>query len=347
MKKQQDDRLLEWTINKAKTEFKDDICLMLEHNTYTLTEDLNVRYMKEFISNSDELTGLARTFIINGIGYDYWQRKWEDYERIAEVKDYYTTSLMDSEIIYYKDEEDKQRFLNLQARLRENLSNPKYMYERGLEWLNKAMDIYKVLMFENDICNVSKGAGFIADYLSVAVACVNQQYFKSGIVAQVEVLSQMGTIPERFIDIYKSIVREKSVDVLKELSHEIIASTRAFFKSQNKWNKEQNIVPNYKELATWYQECSYYFRRLYYYCSNDMPDIAFQQSFNLQSDLDWLTVDFNISGLDLLSAFDVDNLTEYAIHAKTIEQKIVSAIEGNSVSIDSYPTIEDFIKKNS
>lgn len=33
MKKEVDNRLMEWTINKAKTEFKDDICLMLELNT--------------------------------------------------------------------------------------------------------------------------------------------------------------------------------------------------------------------------------------------------------------------------------------------------------------------------
>lgn len=347
MNKEPDNRLVEWTINKAMTQYKDDVCLMLEHNTYTLPEDLNVRYMNRFVSNSDKLIGLARTFIINGIGYDYWQNKWEDLERIADAKDYYITSLLDSKIIYYNNEEDKQRFLYLQAKLRANLANPKYMYERGLEWLNKAMDIYKTLMFEDSLCNVRKGAGFIADHLSVAVACANQQYFKRGIVSQIELLSEMKHIPRNFVELYQKIVRIKSVDELKVLSHDMIAVTRDFFKAQNKWSKAETSVPDYTYLASWYQECSYYFRRLYYYCSNNMPEIAFHQSIGLQADLDYLSVDFHISDLDLLSSFDASDLADYAAHAKMIEQKIITAIEENGITIESYPTVDDFLQKNS
>jgi len=347
MNKQTDNRLMEWTINKAQTEFKDDVRLMLEHNTYTLPEDVNVRYMNGFIVNSDKFIGLARTFIINGIGYDYWQRKWENYEDLAEARGYYTTSLIDSEIVYYKDEEDKQHFLYLQAKLRANLADPKYMYERGLEWLDKVMDLYKTLMFEEILCNVRKGAGFIIDYLSVAVACVNQRYFKRGIVAQTDILSEMETVPENFIELYKQIAGSKNVDELKNLCHEIIALTRSFFKAQNKWASTKPHQPDYKYLASWYQECSYYFRRLYYYCDNNMPEMAFHQSFNLQSDLDYLMTDYNISDLDLLSFFDTGNLEAHKAHSKIVEQKIVSEIEENGVKIEEYSTVEEFVEKNS
>ena len=347
MKKETDNRLLEWTINKAKTEYKDDVCLMLEHNTYSLPEDLNVRYMNGFYSNSDKLIGLARTFIINGIGYDYWQNKWDVLEKKADVKDYFITTLLDSEIIYYKNEEDKQRFLYLQAKLRANLANPKYMYERGLEWLDKAMDIYKTLMFENSLSNVRKGAGFIADHLSVAVACVNGQYFKSGIVSQIEILAKMEYIPKNFIELYKKIVRTKDVEELKILSHDMIATTRDFFKVKNKWVQNESATPDFKELAAGIRSVAYYFRRLYYYCNNNMPESAFHQSFGLQPDLDYLMSDFKISNLDLLSSFDADNLAGYAAHVKTIEQKIISAIEENGVTIESYPSVEDFLQKNS
>lgn len=347
MRKETDNRLLEWTINKAETEFKEEVCLMLEHNTYTLPEDLNVRYINRFISNSDKLIGLARTFIINDIGYDYWQNKWEDLERIADAKDYFLTSLLDSSIVYYKNNEDKQRFLYLQEKLRTNLADPKYMYERGLEWLDTATNIYKNMLFEDGLSKMRKAAGFIADQLSVSIALVNQQYFKRGIEPQIEPLSKMKHIPENFIELYKQVVRANSAEELKSLSHDMIAVTRIFFKSQNKWQKAEDSLPDYKELAAWYQECCYYFRRLYYYCEHDMPEIAFIQSGHLQSDLDYLEVDFNLFDLDLLSRFDANNLTVYANYAKTIEEKIKSAIVEHGITIESYSTLEDFIEKNS
>ena len=345
MKKEADNRLMEWTINKAKTEFKDDVCLMLELNTYTHPDELDVRHISRFVSNSDKLTGLARTFIINGIGYDFWQNNWEKLERIAEVKDYLTTSLLDCELVYYKDEEDRQRFLYLQAKLRANLANPRYMYERGLEWLNRAMELYKTLMFENGLCHTRKNAGFIADYLSVAVACFNQQYIKRGIESQIEPLLKMKYIPENFTELYKDIVRAKSVDEIKSLSHSIIDVTRDFFKNKNCWDKNGASVPDYKELAMWYQECSFYFQRLYYYCNNTMVEKAFSQGINLQCDLDNLASDFNID-LDLLSSFNADNLMDYSAHAKSVENRIISAIEENGVRIETYPTVDDFLKMN-
>jgi hypothetical protein len=341
-----DNRLLEWTINKAKTEFKDDICFMLEHGKHTLPEDSQVRFISGFVSNADHLIGMARTFIINGIGYDYWQREWKDFERIADIKDYYTCSLADAKLVYYKDEEDKQRFLYLQAKLRKNLDDPKYMYERGLEWLDKAMDIYKTLLFEEALCNVRMNAGFIADRLSVAVACVNQKYFDNGVIAQIEPLSKMEYVPENFVELYKKIVRSQDIDELKSLSHEMLSSTKKFFKAQNKWVKNAQEKPDYQELAFWYQEGSYYFHRLYCHCRDNQPENAFHQCINLQPEFNFLMEDFKISDLDLLSNFDADNLAEVAACAKIIEQRIISEIEGNGVTIEIYPTLEDFLEKN-
>ncbi len=339
-------QLVEWTINKAKTVYKDEVCLMIEHNTYTLEQDKSVRYVNGFISQSEKPIGLARTFIIDGIGYDLQQTSWEAFEKKANVKDYYITTLADSEILYYKSEEDKQRFINMQKKLQTNLENSAYMYERGLEWLSNAMEIYKTMMFEDELYKVRKAAGFIADYLSVSVACVNQTYFKSGVMCEIDQLRLMKQIPEHFIELYESIVKAESGDEIKSLCHDIINSTRKFFKSQNRVQQRNSSQPDYTTLAEWYQECIYYFKRVYHYCNEHNPTVAFTLTCGFQTDIDDISTDFGISGLDILSHFDVENLTDFAKQVKIAEQKIVSAIEDSGVRIDSYVTIEDFIKNN-
>lgn len=57
----------------------------------------------------------------------------------------------------------------MQAKLQENLRDPEFIFKKALEKLNVAMEIYQTIMFEDGIGKVRMAAGFIADYLSVAV----------------------------------------------------------------------------------------------------------------------------------------------------------------------------------
>jgi hypothetical protein len=343
--KEIDNRLVEWAIKETETHYKDQVSILLEHNTYCLEEDKNVRYVNSIISDSKEYIGLARTFIVNGNGYDINQLSWESFERDAEVKGYYVTILAEANILYSKNEADKQRFLYLRAKFFANLQNSEYMFERGLEWLNNAMDVYKTLLFEEEFSKVRKGAGFIGDYLAVAVACYNQTYFKS--FTKLQELNAMKYLPNNFIEQYKQIVRTKTVSELQSLCHEIIKTTRDFFKMNDKRVRENKVAPDYGYLAYWYQECSYYFKRIYYFCANNEAELAFDGSFHIQTDLDEIAKDFNISNLDIISNFDVSDLSGFAKKVKQAEENIVAAIKSNNMKIDSYSSVDEFIIQNS
>ncbi|KAI4453214.1 presequence protease [Holotrichia oblita] len=139
-------------------------------------------------------------------GYDFNQVSWESFERDAEVKGFFVTVLADANILYSKNEADKQRFLYLRAKFNANLANPQYMFERGLEWLNNAMKIYKTLLFEDTLYKVRKAAGAIMKYLAVAIACYNQIYNKS--FNRLEDLKTMKQVPNGLIEQCGQIVLE-------------------------------------------------------------------------------------------------------------------------------------------
>lgn len=343
--KETDNRLIEWAINETLLHYKNQVSILLEHNTYCLEKDRNIRYINTIISDSKERIGLARTFIINGVGYDFNQVSWESFERDAEVKGYFVTVLAEANILYNKNEADKQRFLYLRAKFNANLANPVYMYERGLEWINNAMEIYNILLFEDTLYKVRKAAGFIRDYLAVAVAYFNQTYFKS--FNRLEDLYLMNHIPDNFIEQYNQVSDTKSTDEIKTLCHSIIKTTRAFFISNDKRIKDSNNTPHYQYLADWYQECSYYFKRIYHFCDENKSALAFSESCGIQTDLEDIAKDFAIPELDILTYFDANDLSSYAKKVKLAENNIISAIKSNNIKIDIYSSVDEFISKNS
>ena len=340
------ERLVNWVINKIKTEYKDEVCLLIGHNTLKLEKDADEKSLGFYIPASERASGLAKTFIIDGIGYDLFPMSWERMERTAELNEYNTTCLADAKLLYYRNEEDKKRFIGLQAKLRDNLKNPKFMLNKALEKLNVVMEIYQTMMFEETLYKIRKASGFIADYLSIAIANANLTYFRNGQTNQIPDLLAMKSIPKDFVRLYEAIVRARSSEELKKLCYEMISNTRQFLSAKKGKRENGNYNRNFEDLASWYQELRYTWRRVYHWCDKRDAVRAFMWGCFLQSELDIVREEFGISELDLLSAFNADDMTAYRKQAEILEKQIVSTIEKHGVVIDAYDSIDEFLKKN-
>jgi len=346
MSKKNSAGLSDWAIKKIESEYPNDVCLLLEHRTLKLEKDMEELAFSFYIPATNRANGLARTFIINGIGYDLFPMSWERIENMADVKDYNTTCLGDAEILWARSEEDKQRFISLQKRLQANLQNPKYMCQRAVKWLDYAKDIYRDhVLFENKLYKVRENTGHICDLLSIAVAFVNLRYFTHGQTNQVQELSKMEKVPQGFIKLYTEIVSEPLPDMQKRLCYELIEMTKDFIDAQHK-NAVPQSPPDFTELASWYQELCYTWRRVYYWCDENDPVNAYIWCCNLQTEVDEWGAKFGIEDIDIFSSFNADDLAGFRKRAAEVEQHFRQAIEKNGVKIDEYKTVEDFLKVN-
>ena len=338
--------LADWAVRKVESEYKDDVCLLLEHRTLRLDNDQDKTSFSFYIPATSRANGLARTFIIDGIGYDLFPVPWERLERYAEVKEYNTTLLADAEVLYARTDCDGDRFASLQARLTANLQNPHLMYNRALEWLNTVLEIYQDMLFEDALSKVREGAGHICNLLSVAVACVNRTYFRHGQTNQIPELSAMKKIPAGFTDRYERIIRAKTAEEQKRLCHDLIVATKAFLGQHGENATSRPSAPDFSELATWYQELSYTWRRVYHWCDRNDPVNAYLWSCFLQDEVDTIGEEYGIADLDMLGAFEAGNLSAFRARAEAVERRIVAAIGANGVAIDSYPSVAAFLEKN-
>lgn len=336
-------QLTEWVIHKIKTEYADDIALLVAVEGCSINEDGHGEPFDYFIPATERGNELAQTFIIAGVGNDLYPRSWERTERTASLDDPATPCLGNAKILYARSQEDEKRFEAIRQKLFDNLNNPDFIYRKALENLDIALNLYKTMLFEERLYRVRGLAGYIHYYLTISVGCLNNTYRKdwhNGVIGEI---SKWKELPEGFVEYYQAILAANTVSELRNLSYLLIVSTRQFIARRRPEKTAEVQTPDYYQLAAWYQELRTWWNRLSFFCDTKDSDAAFLEACQLQEELDIVGEEFMLGEMDLLGCFDRKNLAPLSDRAAKLEQIIVSAIESNGVKIRCYDTLDAFL----
>lgn len=338
--------LTDWAIAQIQNKYKDDIALLIAISGHSLDNDCHGLCFDYFVPANENGNRLAKTFIIDGVGHDLYPRSWERIENMAKFDDDFTFGLGEAQILYSRNEEDLMRFTAMQAKQRANMQDKNFMFQKALEKLNTGMELYRTMMFEDVPYKVKMAAGYIAHYLAIAVACINGTYFKTPLDLKTIELAQMNEIPENMIAYYEAIVKTKSVEEMKQLCHVIISTTRRFIAAHKPPKNKPVKMPVFEDLASWYQECSLFWRRIYYHCDTRNAGRVFPDALSLQREFGILKDEFGLHEMDLLGSFDVNDLGAFKLHARELELYIMREIASHGVVLNKYDNLEDFLAKN-
>lgn len=340
------DKIIEWVVNKIKSDYKDDISLLVIYGSYingTANHLSDVDFY--FIPKTERAYELCKTFIIEGIGFDLFPMSWKRVEGLAEFNECLTPLLANVKIGYSNSEEDVRRFNELQEKLKKNLMNNRFMLEKAINNVEKAMINYTKMLIEEDICTIKTLAGQVLMSLSDSVAYANQTYFSKGLKNQLEDLNNMKKVPNNYLSLYVSIIKANSSKEIKQYCYEIIKETNEFLNKQNKYNTSKKDVNN-EELVEIYEELVSTWNKITICCDSGNYQLAYISGVNLQSTLDWVTLEYGLHKYDLMSSYDVENLEHFNSKAIEIQKEFVKLIEQRNGKIKEYSTVEDFIKAN-
>jgi len=340
-------KLREWAINKIKTEYPDDIALLIGVPSGSVNNDGHGEPFDYFIPCTERGFELSQTFIIDGVGNDLYPRDWERTIRTASLEDLATLCLGDGVILYARSKEDVQRFEEIRQQLFDNLSNPLFVYGKAAEQIDHAMNQFKNIMFEEQLGKARAKAGFIQYYLMNAVNFLNGTYWKAWHDGVIPALRSLTSLPEGFIPLYEQMLSANEIDELRNICHIMIQNTRRFYlsyKPQVLMNQvEENPTPDFHELADWYQELRTTFNRMYYYCDMHHADAVFSDAVNLQNELYILSESLPLSVFDLLDVYDCKDLSGIKKRAGEIESCIRKLLDENHVILEEYTSVDDFI----
>lgn len=354
-----------WVIDTVKEKYADDIALVISHTTLRI--DDNEQTISYFVPITNRGNELARTFILNGEGFDVWGIPWERLEQFAELEEYNITVLADSEILYAKDDEWAQRFEMLKSKQRSNLADESKMRKCALKAYAQAKELYTEMLFAKR-SDIRMLAGYVLDYLARAIAFSNHIYFKRSQTAQLEELQQLapkGKVPEGFHELYLSTIIQAAIDAApnsgfhelylgvikendetkqKEKCHEAIQIVREYLEETYPDNTSKEH--NYQDLADWYAELSYTWLRLRHYAADGDFIKVYMWGILLQSELNSVCEDFCLEKPELMECYDYRNLNAFINRADELEKWIRNAITAGGGVIHEYNSKEDFLNEN-
>lgn len=328
-----------WVLEAVKKSYADDIALVVSHTTLRI--DNTEKTVSYFVPITEKGYTFGRTFILDGEGFDIWGIDWERLENFAELLEYNITCLADSELLYARTPDDAGRFEALKEKQATNLADPVLMRKNALEAYAQAKTIYMQMLFSKG-SDVKLGAGYVLDYLGQSIAFSNLRYFKQSQISQLEELKTMSKVPEEFHERYLQIIAECSEEVQKKLCYELICLVQSFLDDQTATTEPTAKEFNFQDLADWYAELSYTWLRIRHYCKKNDFVKVYMWGIMLQGELNRICDDFALTKFELVSAFDKDNLNEFATVSNKIEDKIRTIITNGGGVIHEYKNFEEF-----
>lgn len=332
-------QVVQWVLNAAQTEYKDDIALVISHTPLMIDESQNV--ISYFVPVTDKGRRFSRTFILDGIGFDIWGIEWERMERFASLDEYVLGCLGDGEILYARTPEDAARFQALKETMRKNLNDPRYSRKCALESYARAKELFAQLLFAKG-GNQRLCAGYVLDFLSRAIAFTNHTWLRRCQVDQVAELSAMANVPEGFLSRYPQILTEQNPEIRLKRCYELVQIVEDFL-SDCPSETTDPVEKNFQDLADWYAELAYTWLRIRHYAAARDLTKTHQWGIYLQDELNQVCEDFGLPAMDLMSAFHPNDLPGFAAHADGLEQQMRQHITENGGVIREYATFEEFL----
>jgi len=346
-----DQELIEWAIQGIQKKYPEDVALLIGQvgGCKTPEDEQNMAF-DFFVPATEKGNQLSQTFIIEDMGYDLYPISWKRLQGIVDLKEpRMIFAFMKGEVLYAKSEDEKGRFYAMKQELLANLSNLNITFPKALEYLNTAMEIYQTMMFEDSLGKVRKAAGGISCFLMNSIAMINGQYLRNGYANLTQELEKMTSVPIDFGSLYLELLQASTVEEIQEISHQLIKATRDYFilhKPQDLECSKTEDQIDYDNLADWYQEARYSFRRIEYYAKKESIEECFLLGCFFQIEFDAIQDEFQLTTMDLLEKFNGVHLDEFAQKAKEIEGYIVGVLKEHHAVLKIYESLEEFLKES-
>ncbi|MGM0385780.1 MAG: nucleotidyltransferase domain-containing protein [Actinomycetota bacterium] len=346
------ERLVTWIRATAARDFRDDVALVAIYGSYvTGTAGPRSDIDCFFIPRTERGQAFARTFIIDGIGYDIFPMQWERVEGLAELREPLAPLLGDSAVLFAASPAEEDRFLGLRTRLTVNLADGDLMHRRAVECLRLAVAMWAGATGVQDIGRLRTRAGLVAVELAQAVAYANGTYFHRGPKGMVAGLHRFDQTPVDFLPRFLELAAATDADAVRARCEVLLAATAEFLDDGGSAEPASSppagapAVVDPGALASLYEEITSSFTKVRVNCDAGEAALAFLNAVILQDCLD-AEVPVAAALPGLMDAHDPQDLSRLRARADEAEAALVRFVEEAGATITRYPDLDAFLLAN-
>jgi len=327
--------LLDMLLGVIKERYPDDISLMIIYGSCvngTAHEKSDLDML--FIPKTAHGRELARTFILDGIGYDLWGVDWSQLEQFASFDDMRVSVLIDSELVYYATNEDKLRY---QALVKEAkaIANSQLTPDLVMK-AERRLDTAK--QYLGDLCSdmsLTAVGGILMELCNV-VCLLNHTYLRFGSKRIVEELSALSELPPGFTTAFRAAIEH--TESARGSCATLIQITEQFL--GDKKEQLQSDTPDFSGL---YEEISSHWNKIRVASAENDAMTTFFAAASLQQTLDDVQESLGVfyPELQFINSFVASNLSRFVEEADKAEVAFVNLLQSHGIPIVRFDDLQE------
>lgn len=333
-------KIIDAVIEKAEKVCPDSLALLGVYGS-AATGDVHEKSDLDLLIliQNDEGWQLGTGFILDDlkIGYDIYCTNWDGLKYDADCHHAKISKLMDSKIVYIKNQEAYDEFVKLREQAKLFLES-KERFQRVKELVDKAKISYADSYLHEELGQIRMDAYEMMHYLSDAIMIYHGSYFKRGLKRTFEELEKL-PISDEFSSILKKVVVSKEISELRELLKSLLRCTESYI-SQEKQKKEpdQGLAGTYEEMySNWRNKVAE---------AADHQDVfsSFMNMCGLQGMLSDLSEDIEMEPYNIMEEYHPDCLGDNLKLFDATLQKYEEIYNKAGIKIKHFSDVDEFVK---
>lgn len=335
-------QLAEILIEKIKKDYSGDVSLVHVHGSYAYNDTHNLSDLDIFfVPRTERGHNLGCTFILNGIGCDFWNLSWDRLERIANHEERIVSLITEGKILYYYSDEDLDRFNQLKQKALDFYNNKRQV----IQHIDKLMkDVYK-LFFDIQKCNtITEIRKHSIDFIyktAFILSEINGVSIKRGRKYLKHELTNMPIIPQNFSEYYDGLFKSLNISEIKKyifkLTDEIVGLIE---KQKNSLDKKLIF---HEAFEGWYEECVQSYNKITHACEIGDIYTPLFASVEYTAEIEDMFKRIGISPKlpDMVGAYDPNDLSKIADLAKKHQEEFVKLLKENNIKVREFKNLDE------
>ncbi len=281
---------------------------------------------------------LGTGFILNdsGVGYDVYCTNWDGLRYDAECHYAQISKLMDSKIVYIKNQEAYDELCQLREQAKAFLKSEE-RFQRVNALLEKAKISYANSHLHEALGQVRIDTFAVMYYLLDAIMLYHGTYFKRGVKRTFEELAKL-LIEEEFTDNMKKISASKSVSELRVLAKNLLLYVeRHVQQERQKEEPAEGLAGTYEEMYSNWRN------KVEEAAGNNDVFSSFMNMCNLQYMFSEIMSEVNIGTCDIMEAYNPDNLEDNIRIYDDCLEKYETVYEKAGIAVKRFANVEEFV----
>ena len=332
-------KIIDVIIRKAKRVCPDSLALIgiygsvATGDTYEKS-DLDLLILIE----DDDGYKLATGFILedNNVGYDIYCTKLDDLRHDAECHHAHLSKLMDSKIVYVKNQDAYNELCKLRDKVVLFLKSEERFF-RVKELLDKAKISYADACLHDELGQVRMDAFHVIDCIPNVVMIYHGKYFRLGVKRTFDEIANL-PVSDEFSDNMRKIAASKKVSEIRDLLKSLLLYVESYTHRENPKSEPSAVLTGtYEELySNWRNKVEE---------AADNSDVfsgfANMCCFNYM--LSDISAEFNIENYNIMEEYNPESLADNIMIYDRYLRKYEKVCNKAGVKINRFSDVDAFV----